>query len=604
MGFLWNFNKKPSSFDNKHLRDSKSWINSPWMVFVQEEKMRYSELCEVYEELEKNPSRLKKTEILAKFLRRIKQEKNKEVIYLLQGKAFPDYSEKEFGISEQLCIKALSKSTGISDSEIIKLWKKTGDLGLVAEEIISKKKQNTLFSNKLTTEKVLNNLKKLPELAGKGTVDKKMGLISELLTSASGTEAKYIIRTLLSDLRIGLGSGTIRDAIVEACLEKTKENTEAVQEAYDKATDWKLVFEQARKGVKQLEKTELKPGKPVKVMLFLKEDTIEKGFERVGKRALIDYKYDGFRMMINKDENGEIKIFTRRLDNLTKQFPEVKEYIEKYVKGDSFILDSEAVGFDKTTKKYRPFQEISQRIKRKYDIKKIAEQLPVEINVFDILYYNGKSFIKTPFEERRKLIEKIVKNQKWKIKTSEAIITDSIEKAEEFYKEALEQGEEGIMMKNLEAPYKPGARVGYGIKIKPGANEFDLVIVKAEYGTGKRAGWLTSYTVACRDKENLLEVGKVSTGLKEKEEGLSFKELTKKLKPLIEKESGREVSVKPRLVVTVIYQNIQSSPTYNSGFALRFPRITALRHDRKAEDIATLKEITDDYNRHELKIRY
>ena len=330
------------------------------------------------------------------------------------------------------------------------------------------------------------------------------------------------------------------------------------------------------------------------------KDTIEKGFGRVGKKALIDFKYDGFRMMLNKDEKGDIKIFTRRLDNVTKQFPEVKEYVENYVKGDTFILDSEAVGFSPETQKYHPFQEISQRIKRKYDIEKMAQELPVEINVFDILYYNGKSLLKTPFEERRKLIEKIVKEQKWKIKLAEAIITDNIKEAEEFNKKALEAGQEGIMMKNLSAPYKPGARVGYGIKIKPEANEFDLVIVKAEYGTGKRAGWLTSYTVACRDTKTnqLLEIGKVSTGLKEKEElGLSFIELTKKIKPLIIKEHGREVEVKPKLVVTVIYQNIQSSPTYASGYALRFPRITRLRIDRSVEDIATLSEIKKEHEK-------
>ena len=152
------------------------------------------------------------------------------------------------------------------------------------------------------------------------------------------------------------------------------------------------------------------------------------------------------------------------------------------------------------------------------------------------------------------------------------------------------------MMKNLEAPYKPGSRVGYGIKIKPEDNEFDLVIIKAEYGTGKRVGWLTSYSLACRDRDKLLELGKASTGLKEKEElGLSFKELTKKLKPLIINESGRTVEVKPKLVVTVIYQNIQKSPNYNSGYALRFPRIKRLRPDRSTADIATLDEVKKDF---------
>lgn len=325
----------------------------------------------------KKSFKIKKNRDTCRIFKKLKNEKNKEVIYLLQGKAFPDYSEKEFGISEQLCIKALSKASGISDKEIVLKWKKTGDLGLVSEEIMSKKKQNTLFSNKLTTEKVLDNLKKLPELIGKGTVDKKMGLISELLTSASGTEAKYIIRTLLGDLRIGAASGTIRDAIRDACFdknsldsEKTKENTEAVQEAYDKLTDFSLVFEKACKGIKSLHSTELSPGHPIKVMLALKAESIEDGFERVGKPAIFEYKYDGFRMLINKDEKGEIKIFTRRLDDVTAQFPDVVEYVRENVKAKSFIIDSEAIGYDKKTKRYTPFQAVSQRIKKKIPYRK------------------------------------------------------------------------------------------------------------------------------------------------------------------------------------------------------------------------------------------
>ena len=573
--------------------------------------MKYSQLCEVYEELEKNPSRLKKTEILADFLKKIKQEKDKEIVYLLQGKVFPDYSEKEFGISEQLCIKALSKASGISDKEIVLKWKKTGDLGLVSEEIMSKKKQNTLFSDKLTTEKVLDNLKKLPELVGKGTVDKKMGLISELLTSASGTEAKYIIRTLLGDLRIGVASGTIRDSIADACSDKDNEEeskkfTEAVQEAYDKSTDFALVLEKACKGIKELEKIELSPGHPIKVMLALKAESIEDGFERVGKPCAIEYKYDGFRMLINKKENQEISIFTRRLDNVTNQFPDVVEYVKENVKAKSFIIDSEAVGYNKKTKKYTPFQDISQRIKRKYHIEKLIRELPIEINVFDVLYCDGESLIDEPFEKRTELLRKIVTNHKYHIQIAKQLITDDEKKAQEFYKQALKDNQEGVMIKNLNSPYKPGARVGYVLKLKPAENELDLIITGAEYGKGKRAGAYSTFTLSCFDKKTnkFLEIGKAS-GLKEKEElGLSFTELTNKIKPLIEKESGREVKVKPKLVVTVVYQNIQRSPTYESGFALRFPRITALRHDRKAEDIATLKEISDDYNRHELKIRY
>ncbi len=569
--------------------------------------MQYKELCETYEELEKNPSRLVKTTILSNFLKKLKHEKNREIIYLIQGKAFPDYSEKEFGISEQLCIKALEKASGITKKEIINKWRKIGDLGKVAEEVMSKKKQNTLFSHKLTTEKVLENLKKLPELVGKGTVDRKMSLISELLTSASGIEAKYIIRTLLNDLRIGVASGTIRDAIVESCLEKNPENTKAVQESYDKANDLALVLEKACKGIKSLYETQLTPGHPIKVMLALKAENIKDGFERVGKPAAFEYKYDGFRMLINKDEKGNIKIFTRRLDEVTKQFPDVVKYIKEHVNAKTFILDSEAVGYDPKTKKYKPFQDISQRIKRKYDIERLEKELPVEINVFDIIYCNGKALINEPFEKRTELLRKIIHHHPYKIRTSEQLITSDEKQAEKFYKQALKDNQEGVMIKNLSSEYKPGARVGYMLKLKPAENEFDLVITSAEYGTGKRAGTLSSFTLSCYDKENdkFLEIGKASTGVKEKEEeGLSYTELTRLLKPLIISEHGREVIVKPKIIVTIIYQNLQRSPTYESGFAMRFPRVIQLRPDRTAKDAATLKEINEEYKRMELKIHY
>jgi len=569
--------------------------------------MLYSELCKIYEELEKNPSRLKKTEILANFLKKIKKEKNKEIIYLIQGKAFPDYSEKEFGISEKLCIKALERISGISSEEIINKWKKIGDLGEVAFEIISKKKQNSLFSSKLTTEKVLENLKKLPELTGKGTIEKKILLISELLTSSSPLESKYIIRTLLNDLRIGIGFGTIRDAIVEACLEKNKENIEAVQASYDKSNDLAEIFEKACKGIKYLEEVELIPGKPLKVMLALKAESLEDGFERAGKPCAFEYKYDGFRMLISKDKDGKIKIFTRRLDEVTKQFPEVIEYVKNNIKAKTFIIDSEAVGYDSKSKKYLPFQAISQRIKRKYGIEKMLKELPVEIIVFDILYLNGKSLIKEPFKERTKILRKIINEKRYCIRTAEQIITSEKKEAEKFYEKALKEGQEGLMIKNLNSEYKPGARVGYMLKYKPQQKEFDLVITSAEYGTGKRAGFFSSFTLSCYDSKNkkLVEVGKASTGLKEKkEEGLSFQEVSEKLKHLIISESGREVKVKPEIIVTVVYQNIQVSPNYESGFALRFPRIQRLRPDKGLNDIATLEEIKSEFKRMELKTGY
>ncbi|HOW37104.1 MAG TPA: DNA ligase, partial [Candidatus Pacearchaeota archaeon] len=220
-----------------------------------------------------------------------------------------------------------------------------------------------------------------------------------------------------------------------------------------------------------------------------------------------------------------------------------------------------------------------------------------ELNVFDVIYYNGKSLIDEPFKKRSELVRSIIEEKPYKIVCAKQIITDSEKKAEEFYKKALADNQEGIMMKNLDAPYQSGRRVGHMLKMKPNQRELDLVITGAEYGTGKRSGWMSSFIVSCQDGDEFLEIGKVGTGIKEKsEEGLSFEELTKKLTPLIKKEKGRTVEIKPKLVVSITYQEIQKSPTYNSGFALRFPRVTVLRPDRDTADIATLQEIQEDYD--------
>ncbi len=583
--------------------------------------MDYSKICSVYAALEGTSKGLEKTDILAKFLRRIRDEP--ELIYLLQGRVFADYDNRELGISHQLIIKAIGRVAGIGEDVVVEKFKELGDLGKVVEAVLgSKKKQKVLFKEKLSVEKVMENLRKVPTFEGKGTVDLKIGLIVELLHSATPEEARYIVRTVLGDLKIGVGSGILRDAIVVYCfepknLEDKKICVKAVQEAYDKATDFAEVFAKARDDL--LEKIKLEPGKPVKVMLFPKAKDVEDAFRIVGRPAAFEYKYDGFRVMVNKtDGRGQraedrVKIFTRRLEEVTKQFPEIVEYVNSYVKGESFILDCEVVGFDAGTGKYTNFQAISQRIKRKHRIGEMMAKLPVELTIFDVIYYDGISLIETAFSERRALIEKIVSEDEKRIVLAKQIVTGDDKVVEKFYEEALSENQEGLMGKSLSAPYKPGARIGYAVKLKPEDNDFDLVIIGAEWGTGKRAGWLTSFDVACQNssqvagrdslvdgedlssKGKLLQVGKVSTGLKEKpEEGLSFKEMTDMLEKLVVEVKGRKIKVRPEIVVTVQYQNVQRSPTYSSGYALRFPRILGLREDRGVSDIATLDEVEEE----------
>jgi len=495
--------------------------------------MDYLNICKVYEELKGTTKGLEKTSILAKFLSEIREIP--EYIYLLQGNLFADYDSRELGISHQLAIRTISKTAGVNDAEVVKEFKNLGELGLVAEEILKKnKKQTALFQTKLSIDKIIKNLRKLTEIEGKGTIDTKIGLIVELLHSAEPIEAKYIIRTVLGDLKVGVGTGILRDSITEYCfrpknIEEKKKWANKVQEAYDKATDFAEVFKAAFEH--KLDSIKLTPGKPVKVMLFPKAHGVKDAFRIIGKPAAFEYKYDGFRVMINKDKDGWIKIFTRRLEDITKQFPEILEYTKKNIKGKNFIIDAEAVGYDSKTKKYTPFQAISQRIKRKHGIEEMAKAFPIELEVFDIIYLDGKNLIETPFGERRKIIEKIVKEEPLKISLAKQIITDDETKVEKFYEKALKDSQEGLMGKSLSAPYKPGARIGHAVKIKPEDNDFDLVITGAEWGTGKRAGWLTSFDVSCNDDGVLKEVGKVATGLKElEEEGLSFKEMTKKWK--------------------------------------------------------------------------
>jgi len=554
--------------------------------------MKYSEICDIYENLGNTSSRLKKVDILSDFLKELKKNGRSEWIYLLRGKVLPDYDARVLGLSGKLAIKAIVKASGASNSEVVKQYNKIGDLGGVAEHFFHNKKQSTLFNSKLTIEKVFNNFRKILDIEGKGAVDKKLALVVELLNSASGVEAKYIIRTVVGTLRVGVADSTLRDAIAETFFEKDKkEMAEKIEDVYDLANDFALVFDAAAKGRKELDKIEVVPGKPMHVMLPVKVTNIGEAFRICGKPAAFEHKYDGFRVIISK-YHREVKLFTRRLDEVTNQFPDVVEIVKKNVKGDNFILDSEVVGYDSKTKKYKPFEAISQRIRRKYHIDKLIRELPVEVNVFDIIYYNGESLIEKSFKERRKLLEKVIKVKQFKIRTSKQFVTSDEKKAVKFYHDALDLGEEGIMVKKLDAGYKPGRRVGYIVKMKPQANDLDLVITAAEHGTGKRAGWLTSFIVACKDGDKYLDVGKVSSGLKEKEEqGTTYKQMTKMLKPLIISEKGSRVKLKPKIIVAVTYQNIQKSPTYNSGYAMRFPRIVAVRPDKPLKELNTLKDI-------------
>ncbi len=545
--------------------------------------LKYSELANLYEQLEGISSKHEKTAIIASFLRKVSAEDLDKVVLLLLGRVFPPWSMEELGFGTQLMIRAIAMATGANERQIENTYKETGDLGLAAERFVAKKRQMTLFQQALTVDKVIENLRKVARVEGEGSIDKKIALVAELLTSASPKEARYVVRTVLEELRIGVAEGIIRDAISLAF----NVPVDIVEKAYNLTNDLGFVAKIAKeKGKDGLQSLKLEPGKPIKVMLAQKVENVKEALEKMGGKVATEIKYDGARMQIHK-RGDEIALFTRRLENVTKQFPDIVDMVRKGIDTEECIIEGEVVAIDENGKP-RPFQMLSRRIKRKYDIEKMVREIPVELNLFDIVYLNGESLIDVPFEKRRKILENIAKPYN-KLKLAEQLISDDVQEIEKFYKKALDMGHEGIMIKNLKAPYKPGSRVGYMVKLKPTMETLDLVIVGAEWGEGKRAHWLSSYLLACRDPDTgkYLSIGKMGTGLTEDQ----FREMTERLKPLIIRSEGKFVEIKPNIVVEVAYEEIQKSPNYESGFALRFPRLIRIREDRGPEDVDTIYRV-------------
>lgn len=628
--------------------------------------MKYLSLVEVYDNLSSTSKRLEKTYHVSKLLSQVSTEDLATVILLLQGRIFPAHDERKIGVAAMMVQKALALCSGQSTEKISQLWKETGDLGKVAEKLMGKKQQASLFHEDLTIHEVFSTVRKLAEIEGEKSVDLKLKMIAKLLNAATPMEARYIVRTVLEDLRVGVGDGILRDAICwsftpkilgilipcpnchnivpngETCLSCTKpldfkysqmlnfltkthflhltddileapvkEKTlvlvptseedarekynltlAKVQEAYDLTNDFgKVASILKEQGMNGLNSISISVGFPLNLMLYQKANDIEEGFSVVGTPAAIEYKYDGFRMEIHKS-GKKITLFTRRLEDVTDRFPDVVRYVSDHVLCNSCILDAEVIGIDPKSGKFLPFQQISRRIQRKYDIQQMAKEIPVCVNVFDILLYDNESTIKMEFKKRRDILKKVIKEKNGELVLAEMKITSSKEEAEAFYKQALIAGNEGIMMKNLEGIYQPGKRVGYGVKVKPVMETLDLVIVGAEWGEGKRAGTLTSYTLAVRDEDdNLLEIGRMSTGLKEKkteDTDVTYEDMTNLLKEDIEAEQGKEVRVRPNLVLEVHYEEIQKSPHNSSGYALRFPRFVRLRQDRAVHEISDI----------------
>ncbi len=392
-------------------------------------------------------------------------------------------------------------------------------------------------------------------------------------------------------MRVGVAEGVLRDSIAKAF----EANPTDVENAWFIMPDYGEVAKIAKqKGEKGLKNIEIELGVPINVLLAEKAPTLEEALNTF-ERVALEFKYDGARTIIHK-KGEKVWVFTRRLEDVTKAFPDIVSLVKKNVKAENCILDSETIGIDAKTGKSVPFQTLSTRIKRKYDIEKAAKEIPVKVNLFDIVYLDGKSLFELALKERYQILKKSIKEAE-NFRLADHLETKDLKQAEKFYKKALEDGEEGLIVKNLDAKYQPGRRVGFWLKVKPTLENLDLAITGFVWGTGKRTGWAGSLILGCLDENNekYLTCGMLGTGIKEKKEDegdLTFEELTKMLKPLIVSEKESEVKVKPKIIVEVAYEEIQKSPTYESGYALRFPRFIRLRVEkRESDNIMRLKKI-------------
>lgn len=571
--------------------------------------MNYGALVDAYERLEATASTDEKTAVLAELFASTDPELLPVVVTLCRGAAFPAWDSTTLGLSSSLTLEAIAKATGVDDDRIEATWRETGDLGDAAAAATGDAPQQTLVPNDLDVRTVHETLSELATYEGEGSQGRKIDAVARLLSDADPREARYVVRTVLGHLRVGVGDGTIRDAIAAAYLGGSfdadagtvtvpSDDADAVERAYQMTNDYRVVAETARDaGREGLAELDLELFRPVDVMLAEKAESLESGLDAAAPDrddVLLEYKYDGIRIQIHGD-GDEVRLFTRRLEEVTEQFPDVVAAVERAVTADRFVLEAELVAHDPETGESLPFQELSKRVKRETEIERLTREIPVTTYCFDAIHVDGETLLDAPLRERLDRLDGAFEPtedlQRARYLDPEDHAAD-LDVAREFYEDALAAGFEGIMVKNLAASYQPGRRVGQMMKVKPVMEPLDLVVTRAEWSEGRRSDYLGRLFLACRDPDRegpdrFREVGRLATGYTDEE----LAELTELLEPLVRTTDGRMVELDPEVILEIEYEEIQSSPTYDSGFALRFPRFLRRRDDLGLDDVDPIDRV-------------
>ena len=593
------------------------------LYIAEAHRLNYLDIANAYEKIEATTKRLEMTDLLVELLKNTPNDLIAKVVYLTQGKLYPDFAGIEIGIAEKLAVKAVARACGKKEADIETDLRKTGDIGETAQAYLTKKAQSIFGAQKsLTVQRVYETFDKMARKSGTGTVETKMGMLTGLLADASPKEAKYILRTLTGKLRLGIADMTVLDALAIA-YGGGKESRQPIERAYNISSDLGRVANVlVTQGMAGIRNYKVMVFEPIRPMLAERLPSPQEIIDKLGGKCVAEYKYDGERIQLHKKGN-EVKLFSRKLEKISDQYPDAIELVRKYVNAKEAILEGECVAIDLESNEMLPFQELMHR-RRKYGIEEAITQYPVSLFMFDALYIDNKDYTQEPYPERRKALENaIAKNIR--VQLAKQITTNKVKDLEEFFEQAIEDGCEGVVCKsvNPESVYQAGARDWLWIKFKRDyksemTDTVDLVVVGAFYGRGKRAGSYGALLLATYNKEtDVFEtVTKLGSGFTDKDlaqipEMLNKHEVPRK-HSRVQSTLEADVWFEPEIVLEVLGAEITLSPIHNaamnsirkdSGLAIRFPRFTGkYRTDKAAEDATTSNEIVEMYQNQLKKI--
>ncbi len=544
--------------------------------------MEFLKIAETLDAVSKTTKRKEKINLVANLLREANEYEIGSTSLFLAGKIFPENEERVLNVSWSNLMGSLHKVVDFKEDDLGKLYE--GDAGEAISALLETKvhsQQSVLFQEPLSVKSVSEGFAKIALAEGKGSTKEKQLLISRLLSEASPREIRYLVALILNDMRTGLSHGLLAESISEAF----SVDSELVRRAWSFSGNLGEVARIASKsGNSGLKNITIKSMVAVKPMLASPINDLKEALEiGNGEEISLELKLDGARVQVHKD--GErLRIFSRGLNDVTDSLPEIAHEVNEKVKANQIILDGEVVAVDSKGKPY-PFQVIMRRFGRTKEDRRTPKEINLHLYLFDILQLNGVMLVDEPYSKRRSQLEREIPNSM----LVERVVTDKLKAAKEFFHRSKEMGHEGLLAKQLNSPYVPGVRGKHWMKIKHTLNTMDLVIIAAEWGHGRRSKWLSDYHLAVfdEDTDDFVMIGKTFKGLTDNE----LQEMTEKLQRIQVSQTRGYVKVKPVIVVEVLAAEIQESPKYTSGLALRFARITRIRDDKTPEEATTLKEL-------------